>query len=445
MQKRKEVEIMKKVSRLMALLMVTLLVISSFAACGKKDDKTPENTNPTKGAEATTAPTTAPVAEVEDVTLKVWAPENQIQPGTIDSMCQSFAALHPEWNITWEVVTQGEDTAKDEILKDVTAAGDVFFFANDQLRELVNAGAIARLGGSTEEMVKTTMAEAVVDTVTVDDAIYAIPFTHNTFFMYYDKSLLTADDVKSVESILAKETADDVYNFYFESAGGWKLGAWYYGAGLTIYGDSATDFAAGANWNNPTGVAVTNYLIDLIHNPKTAYDGDISVSELAAAHRIGAWFDGSWNYQLYKDALGDDLGLAVIPTFEVEGTTHQLKGFYGSKAIGVNAQAKNMAAAVAFAAYLGGEEMQVQRFTETGQVPTNLTAGESAEVQADEVAKVIVAEVNTASVMQPTSAEFSSRYWTNAGAIPTEIKSGDLNKDNVQEKLDTFVSTMAVQ
>jgi arabinogalactan oligomer/maltooligosaccharide transport system substrate-binding protein len=263
--------------------------------------------------------------------------------------------------------------------------------------------------------------------------------------MYYDKSLLTADDVKSVESIMAKETADDVYNFYFESAGGWKLGAWYYGAGLTIYGDSATDFAAGANWNNPTGVAVTNYLIDLIHNPKTAYDGDISVSELAAAHRIGAWFDGSWNYQLYKDALGDDLGLAVIPTFEVEGTTHQLKGFYGSKAIGVNAQAKNMAAAVAFAAYLGGEEMQLQRFTETGQVPTNLTAGESAEVQADEVAKVIVAEVNTASVMQPTSAEFSSRYWTNAGAIPTEIKSGDLNKDNVQEKLDTFVSTMAVQ
>jgi arabinogalactan oligomer/maltooligosaccharide transport system substrate-binding protein len=431
---------MKK--KLLALLLATT-VVASLVGCGKKTE-TP--TNPGTETEATKAPegTEAP-AEVEDVTLKVWAPENQIKDGTMDSMTKSFQALHPEWNITFTVETQGEDTLKDEILKDVTAAGDVFFFANDQLNELINAGAIARLGGSTEEMVKTTMSQEVVNTVTKDDAIYGIPFTHNTFFMYYDKSLLTADDIKSVEGIMAKETADNVYNFCFDSAGGWKLGAWYYGAGLTIYGESQTDFAAGANWNNETGVAVTNYLIDLINNPKTAFADDISLSELTADHRIGAWFDGSWNYNLYKDALGDDLGVAVIPTFNPDGTDHQLKGFYGSKAIGVNSQAAFPAVAVAFAAYLGSEEMQVQRFEETGQVPTNLTAGESAAVQADEVAKVIVEESNTASVMQPTSSEFSSRYWANATAIATEIKSGDLNKDNVKEKLDTFVGTLAVE
>ena len=435
---------MKKVTKLLALLMATVLVMSSFAACGKKEatNETPATDAPT----ATQAPaaTQAPVTP-ENVTLKIWAPENQIQPGTMDAMCKSFQTLHPEWNITFTVEAQGEDTAKDEILKDVTAAGDVYFFANDQLTALVNAGAIARLGGSTEEMVKSTMAEPVVATVSVDDAIYAIPFTHNTFFMYYDKSLLTADDVKSVESIMAKKTPDNVYNFCFDSAGGWKLGSWYYGAGLTIYGESQKDFAAGCNWNNPTGLAVTNYLIDLINNPKCAYSDDVSLSELAADHRIGAWFDGSWNYQLYKDALGDDLGLAVIPTFNPDGNDYQLKGFYGSKAIGVNAQAKFPQVAVAFAAYLGGEEMQKQRFLETAQVPTNSTVGASAEVQADEVAAVIVKEAEVASVMQPTAAEFGARYWANAGAIATEIKSGDLNKDNAQAKLDTFVSTMVVE
>jgi arabinogalactan oligomer/maltooligosaccharide transport system substrate-binding protein len=431
---------MKK--KLFGLIMVTTLIVS-LVGCGKKaetpstDDK---KTEATKTPEATEAP-----AKAEDVTLKVWAPENQIKDGTMDSMTKSFQELHPEWNITFTVETQGEDTAKDEILKDVGAAGDVFFFANDQLNELVNAGAIARLGGSAEEMVKTTMAESVVNTVKVDDAIYAIPFTHNTFFMYYDKTLLNETDIKSIESIMAKETPENVYNFYFESAGGWKLGAWYYGAGLTIYGESQTDFAAGANWNNETGVAVTNYLIDLINNPKTAFDGEISLSELAADHRVGAWFDGSWNYNLYKEALGDDLGLAVIPTFNPDGNDYQLKSFYGSKAIGVNSHAANPAVAVAFAAYLGSEEMQLQRFEETGQVPTNLKAGESAAVQADEVAKVIVEEANVASVMQPTSAEFSSRYWANATAIHTEIRSGELNKDNVQQKLDTFVSTLKVE
>ena len=436
---------MKKVSKLFALLMATIFVIGSFAACGKKEETKTEQPATTEAPAAETPAATEAPAAPEAVTLKIWAPENQIQSGTMDSMTKSFQALHPEWQITFEVVAQGEDTAKDEILKDVTAAGDVFFFANDQLTALVNAGAIAKLGGSTEEMVKTTMAKPVVDTVTIDSSIYAIPFTHNTFFMYYDKSLLTADDVKSVESIMAKETASDVYNFCFDSAGGWKLGSWYYGAGLTIYGESQNDFAAGCNWNNPTGLAVTNYLIDLINNPKTAYADDVSLSELAADHRIGAWFDGSWNYQLYKDALGDDLGLAVIPTFNPDGKDYQLKGFYGSKAIGVNAQAKFPQVAVAFAAYLGGEEMQKQRFLETAQVPTNLTVGASAEVQADEVAAVIVKEAEVASVMQPTAAEFGARYWANAGAIATEIRSGDLNKDNAQAKLDTFVSTMAVE
>jgi arabinogalactan oligomer/maltooligosaccharide transport system substrate-binding protein len=421
----------------LALLMVAAMVVSS-SACSKNVSSSGTTPGPMKSA-------TTKTGEAEPVTLKIWAPENQIQTGTLDSMTKSFQALHPEWNITFNVETQGEDTLKDEILKDVSAAGDVFFFASDQLNELINAGAIARLGGSTEEMVKSTMGESVVKTVTNNNAIYGIPFTHNTFIMYYDKSLLSAEDVKSVEGIMAKNTGDKVYNFCFDPAGGWKLGAWYYGADLTIYGKSQTDFAAGANWNNSTGVAVTNYLIDLINNPKTAFADDVSLSELTADHRIGAWFDGSWNYNLYKDALGDDLGLALIPTFNPDGKDYQLKGFYGSKAIGVNSQSKNPAVAVAFAAYLGNEEMQLERFEKNGQVPTNLKAGESEELQADEVAKVIVDEVNTASVMQPTSIEFTSKYWSNAVGIATEIKTGELNKENVQKKLDTFVATLKVE
>ena len=47
--------------------------------------------------------------------------------------------------------------------------------------------------------------------------------------------------------------------------------------------------------------------------------------------------------------------------------------------------------------------------------------------------------------MQPTHTTFSSRYWTYANAIPTEIRSGDLNKNNIQEKLDTFVASMTAE
>lgn len=425
---------MRKSKKALALLMAAAMTMG-FAACGnKEDDSTPSPTPSNSGSTP------------EKVNLKVWVPENQIQPGTIKAMCDSFNEQHPEWDITFTVEAQGEDTCKENVLRDVAAAADVYFFASDQLQELVNAGAISRLGGSAESLVKTTMSDTVQATVTAEDGnIYAIPFTHNTFFMYYDKTILSESDITSIENIMAKQTADNVFNFYFESAGGWKLGCWYYGAGLTIYGESQKDYAAGVNWNNATGVAVTNYLIDLIGNPKCAYDGDITPSELASEHRLGAWFGGSWEYNLFKKSLGDDLGMAVIPTFNPDGNDYQLRSFYSSKAIGVNPQSSNPQVAVAFAQYLGTEEMQAKRYKETAQIPTNINAGNSAEVQADELAKVIVAQSNNASVMQPTNAEFSARYWTNAGAIATEIRNGELTKANVQEKMDTFCNAMKVE
>lgn len=61
------------------------------------------------------------------------------------------------------------------------------------------------------------------------------------------------------------------------------------------------------------------------------------------------------------------------------------------------------------------------------------------------MATVIVNEANMASVAQPANSVFSARYWTYANAIPTEIRSGEITKDNVQEKLDNFVNSMTAE
>ena len=136
--------------------------------------------------------------DVTDVALKVWCPQNQVDTGIMAEQQAAFAAEHPEWNITWTTEIVGEDNCKTEVLKDVEAAADVYFFASDQLVELVNAGAIAQLGGAAEQMVKDEIAESVQATVKIGDATYAIPFTHNTFFMFYDKTLMDESDVASL-------------------------------------------------------------------------------------------------------------------------------------------------------------------------------------------------------------------------------------------------------
>ena len=445
---------MKK-KKFCALMLTAAMAATLLAGCGNdgasqgsssQGDSSQEGSSQSEasqGDESTSGG--AASGETQDIALKVWCPQNQIDTGTMSQMQEAFAAAHPEYNITWTTEVVGEDKCQDEVLKDVGNAADVFLFSNDQLPQLVEAGAIAQLGGDTEAMVRNDMADSVKDTVMIDDKVYGIPFTHNTFFMYYDKTILDESDITSLEKIMAKETADDVYNYYFESAGGWKLGCYYYGAGCSIFGPDGSDLSAGVDWNSETGLAVTNYLIDLINNPKCAFDGEITVSELIESHRLGAWFDGSWNYQLYKDALGDDLGMAVIPTFNPDGTDYQLLGFYGSKAIGVNAQSKNMAAAVQFAAFIGNEENQILRYELSQQVPANKAAGASEKVLADPLATVLINESNTASVAQPVNSTFSARYWSYAGAIPTEIRSGEITKENAQEKLDAFVAAMTAE
>lgn len=429
---------MKK--KVIAMLMATAMV-AAMAGCGSSEAPA-ESKAPAASSEASKTETPA---EVTDVALKVWCAQNQVDTGIMEEQQTAFAAAHPEWNITWTTEIVGDDNCKTELLKDVDAGADVFMFASDQLLEMVDAGAIAQLGGEAERMVKEDIAESVQATVMVGDETYAIPYTHNTFFMYYDKTIMSEDDITSLEKIMAKETADNVYNFYFESAGGWKLGAFYYGAGLTVFGPEGNDLSAGCDWNSAKGVAVTNYLIDLINNPKCAYDGEIAISELAADHRLGVWFDGAWNYPTYSEALGDDLGMAILPTFNPDGNDYQLKSFYSSKAIGVNAHSKNMAAAVAFAAFLGNEENQILRYEKSAQVPANVAAASIDKVTSDPMSAVISKEANEASVMQPTHTTFSTRYWTYANTIPTEIRSGELNKGNVQEKLDTFVASMTAE
>ena len=424
---------MKK--KVLSLLLVAAMGISMLVGCGGGGTNSgSENNNSQSG------PT--------KVALKVWCPQNQIDSGLMKAQQEAFAKAHPEYEITWTTDPVGEDVCKTEVLKDVEAAADVFFYPNDQVMDFIKAGAIARIGGDAEKMVKETMAESVVNTVTVknedgENCLYGIPFTHNTFFMYYDKTLLTEEDVKSLDKIVAKETADNVYNFLFDSAGGWKLGSFYYGAGLTVFGDLGDDLSKGCDWNTDKGIAVTKYLIKLITNPKVA--NDQAAEELAKEHRLGAWFDGSWNYEKYYEALGDDLGMATIPTYNLDGTEYQLKGFYGSKAIGVNAKSKNIKAAVEFAAFLGSEEQQIARFEKSAQVPTNINAGKIEAVQNDPMSAVIVAESNNCSVAQPVALEFSSRYWNYADTIPTNIKTGKLTDANVKEFLDDLVKSMTAE
>ncbi|MCR5756139.1 MAG: extracellular solute-binding protein, partial [Acetatifactor sp.] len=288
-------------------IVLSLAMAASLVACGGSN--TTENKEPaTENAGETT---TEETGEVEDVTLTVWGPQEDQSDENgkwLQTNCEAFAAEHPEWNITFNYGVCAEGDAKTQLATDAAAGADVYLFANDQIPDLLNSNAIAELGGSTVEKIKANNSEVVVNTVTYQDGVYGVPFTGNTWFMYYNKSIFSEDDVKNLDTMLSKGKVA------FPLSNSWYIAAFYAANGCTLFGENGTDEAAGIDFSGDKAVEVTNYLVDLVKNPNFVNDADgVGMAGLTDGS-IGAIFSGSWDYGNVKEALGDNMGIIAPPT-----------------------------------------------------------------------------------------------------------------------------------
>ncbi|MCD7917715.1 MAG: extracellular solute-binding protein, partial [Clostridiales bacterium] len=291
-------------------------------------------------------------SETESIRLMVWSPsedQSEDSGAWLQTCCENFAALHPEWDITFVYGVADEATAADSVAQDPEASADVFMYANDTITTLTDAQALAKFGGIYEEEIRATTSDTLLDSVTVDGYLYGVPYTTNTWFLYYDKSVFTEEDVQSLDAMLEK----GVVSFPFTNS--WYLPAFYIGNGCTLFGDG-TQEELGVDFGGENAVEVTNYLIDLLANPNFVVDADGSGMAGLRDGSISAIFSGSWDYESVKEILGDNLGAAALPTFELNGETKQMYAYAGSKAIGVNAHSEYMVAAVELAVCLGSAE-----------------------------------------------------------------------------------------
>lgn len=416
-----------KLKKIVAIMM-SMCMVSGLAACGSKaDGETAAEGNSTD--------------EVRDVTLTVWGPQEDQSPvdgydeGILASMCEDFNEAHPEWNITFEYGVCGEDVAKDEVTKDVDAAADVYMYANDQLPILVEAGAISELGGANLDAVKAANSESMINTVTYEGGVYGVPFAYNGWFMYYDTSKYTEDEVKDLDVMMEKDLGDGVTNVCFPLSNSWYIPAFYYGVGGTMFGADGTDGSQPCDFNDEKGQAVTDYLVDLAEDPKFTNQANEEAGKaisLFEEGKLGAYFSGSWDRESIENALGDNFGCAQLPAFkagDVEGT---MKSFAGSKAIGVNPTCEDMDVAVSLAVYLGSADCQKVRYEVRGVVPLDSTGID------DVMLNAITDTVNNTSVAQPLVSEMNA-WWNLAEAFGKAIVAGEVTHDNSAEKLNTFI------
>ena len=373
----------------------------------------------------------------ENVRLMVWSPSQDQAKDSgewLQTCCNRFTELHPEWNITYVYGVVDETAAGTTISQDTEASADVFMFTNDVLTNLIDAGAIAKFGGIYADEIKATNSQALLDSLTVNDYIYGIPFTTNTWFMYYDKSVFTEEDIKSLDAMLAK----GVVSFPFTNS--WYLPAFYFGNGCTLFGDG-TQEELGADFGGDNAVEVTNYLIDLYNNPNFVVDADGSGLAGMRDGSIKAMFTGSWDAAALKETLGDNMGVAALPTFTLNGEEKQMYAYAGSKAIGVNTNSKYMVQAIQLALYLGGAESQQLHYDLRTVIPCNTELLADPAIASDELVAAQNETFDRTLILQPFVSGMSN-CWTPVENMGKGIRSGQITHDNAAEQTEAMNEAM---
>lgn len=275
-------------------------------------------------------------------------------------------------------------------------APDVFEYGNGPSIDMIKGGQVADLSDLFGDA-KSDFTKALLDRVTYQGKIWAVPQVMDSQLLIYRKSLLDKAGVqppKTMDELVAaaaKLTSGKVKGLFLGNDGGAGLmgGPMLRSAGLDML---TSDGKIG--FDDPkaaTALAVLRKLytdkVVLLGAPNDWFAPDALTQGLAAMQ-----FTGLWNLPDIQKAIGDDFGVLPWPAMS-GGKDNVVIGAYGAC---VNAKGKNVAAAKKFVKWLWIDQTdkQIEWATAYGfHVPARNSVAEKADKlksgQAAEAVKII--------------------------------------------------------
>jgi len=390
-------------------VLTAVMLCASFTACGRSNTDSGD-----KGGET--------------VNLRVWGAQDDQK--VLQTMIDSFKKANPDknYNITLGVV--GEDDAQARLLEDAAAAADVFSFPDDQIYDLVKAGALYEITRNKDE-IEDRNIESAVEAATIDDELYAYPATaDNGYFMYYDKSVVSAEQAQTLEGVLAA-CQEQGKKFFMDVSNGWYAAAFFLAAGCEIeLGDDGKQIC---NFNNEDGIKAGEAIKNLCAH-SAFVTGDDAVFTGGIGSNIAAGVSGAWTADAVEQKLGDNYAAVKLPTVKIGDEQTQLKSFAGYKLIGINSSTKEPVEAMKLAEWITNEENQLLRFKERAAGPSNKKAAENEEVKKN-IALNALAEQNKYGVSQRG---ILTTFWTPVEAFGTAMENKDYSQ-SIKQQLDSMV------
>ena len=404
-------------------IILVLVMVMALAACG-----------PTNNPNTTTKPAGADLSGTYKI--KVWVAENLVEltKTQIDNYNKTNTM-----GITIEATVEpvGEDAAATSMTTDVEAGADIFCFAQDQTARLIQAGALSELGQAAAALVKENNDKASVSAVTSGDKLWGYPMTSdNGYFMYYDKSVIPETAIGNMTDLIAAAKAAG-RNISFELENSWYTVSYFFGAGCISEWETDADgkfIKVNDNFNSDIGMIAAKGMQELLTSG--IYVNSSATADFDAAVKSAVVVSGTWNYENAKSILGDNLGIAELPSFTVDGKDYHLGSYNGCKLMGVKPQsdAKRAAALHQLAQYMTSEEVQLERFNSVGWGPSNVKAQASEAVKAAPHLSALIAQ----NVYSRPQGQIHGSWWDIAKVIATSIKDGG----ELQAALDNYKASM---
>lgn len=351
---------MVQLKKRLAILFGLLLIFSMIVAC-----------EPDRGEEHVAPDLEEGELPDKPEQLVVWVNDNEGSEDSAEEIFEEYFKNYTEEtgiDIVLEVIPMG-DQVQDLALAGPAGNGpDIFFQPQDRLGDVVAQGLAIPIVYTDDEI--SGFSEAAIDAFTYEGEIYGAPVAIETYFVYYNKSIIdeypeTIEEVFDM-SLAFTNRENDEYGFlispefyylytFINSNGGYIFGE---EDGIYDVDDIGLD-----NEGSVTGLEKYMEFINADILPKTltvdVLDG------LFTDGKVGMVVSGPWTIPDYQRALGDDLATAPLPKMDGEIAP----SFVGVKSWLVSSYSENPEWAMDLAKFLTNDQSSQLYHDLTGELP----------------------------------------------------------------------------
>lgn len=303
--------------------------------------------------------------------LTIWINDDDSGQGDVLDVFETYFENYTEEtgiNIVLEVVPMPDQVQKLALAGPAGDGPDLFFQPQDRLGDVVAQGLALPIDFTEDEL--SEYSDAAIDAFTYEGEIYGAPVTIETYFAYYNKSIVAE----------APTTIDDVFDMSLENTDrdndefGFLISPEFYYLYSFINSNGGYIFAEEDGVYDVDDIGLDNegsvkgfedymQFIDAELIPRTV---TVDVLDgLFTEGKVGMVVSGPWNISAYRNALGDDLGTAPLP--EMDGQV--APSFVGVKSWLVSSYSENPEWTIDLAKFLTNDDSSQLYHDITGELP----------------------------------------------------------------------------